>query len=93
MAKTMNDEEWAEKFKPIKNPHLTNGPWNGEMFETYGPELESVRAADPACVWTLVSDGDDDAIVKGYHHVNRMGYFITAVPADDETPDEIDIVD
>lgn len=104
MAEQMNDEQWAEKFKPIKNPHVADSSYNGTMFETYGPELDTVKAADPACVWTLVcgdDDGDDedengdgpkDYILKGYHHVNRMGYFITAVPADDDTPDEIEVV-
>lgn len=103
--KAMTEEEWITKFRPIKNPHVDDSSYGGTMFETYGAELESVRAADPACVWTLVQgEGDDDGdededaesdcndyILKGYHHINRMGYFITALPADDDAPDEIKI--
>ena len=85
MAKTqLTEEEFFEKFRPIKNT-LGDGEasFNGTMFETYGVELEKVRAADPRCVWTFVS-GDGDAIVAGFHFVNRMGYFITEVPCEAE---------
>lgn len=52
------------------------------MFETFGPELGAVRAADPACVWTLVDGDDDDSfyVLSGWHLVNRLGYFITERP-------------
>ncbi len=78
--------EWEEKYNPIKN-HFTQkqeGKFVEDKFETYGEELDYVlRIADtePRRVWTLV-DGDDGNlyIVDGYHHVNRLNYFITEKP-------------
>lgn len=73
-------DAWETKYKPIKN-HI-EGDYDGDdKFETYGEELEFVRAQDPRCIWTLV-DGDDGNlyIVDGYHLVNRVNYFVTEVP-------------
>lgn len=60
----------------------TDAPFDGCVFETFGPELDAVRAADPACVWTLVSSDDDDGLylLTGCHFVNRLGYLITERP-------------
>lgn len=73
--------DWEEKYRPIKN-HITG---EDDKFETYGEELEFVRAQDPRCIWTLV-DGDDGNlyIVDGYHLVNRINYFVTEVPFEGE---------
>jgi hypothetical protein len=47
------------------------------MFETYGKELEFVRAQDPRTVWTLLDCDGTKIVMSGYYHTNRMGYFIT----------------
>jgi hypothetical protein len=72
-------DAWEAKYKPVTN-HFDGT----DKFETYGEELEFVRAQDPRCIWTLV-DGDDGNlyIVDGYHLVNRINYFITEVPFED----------
>jgi hypothetical protein len=69
-------DAWDAKYKPIKN-HFDGS----DKFETYGKELDFVRAQNPRCIWTLV-DGDDGNlyIVDGYHFVNRINYFVTKVP-------------
>ena len=69
-------EAWDAKYKPIENK--LSGCYK---FETYGEELDFVRSQDPKCIWTLV-DGDDGNlyISNGYHLVNRINYFVTAVP-------------
>jgi hypothetical protein len=69
-------DAWEAKYKPVTN-HFDGT----DKFETYGEELDFVRAQDPRCIWTLV-DGDDGNlyIVDGYHLVNRINYFITEVP-------------
>ena len=36
--------------------------------------------ADERFVWTWVDGDDGTYILNGYHHVNRIGYFITEVP-------------
>lgn len=87
-------ELWLEKYQPIDNKFLGMGeegdpegnhPYNGKMFETFGPELEFVLNTPEKRVWTLV-DGDDSStiITAGYHIVNRIGYFITDIPWIDE---------
>lgn len=77
----ITDEEWDEKYKPIRNHFHTGGFDEQQMFETYGQELKFVQNTDPAYVWTEV-DGDDGGvyIVNGYLTVNRIGYYITAKP-------------
>jgi hypothetical protein len=80
-------DAWEAKYKPIKNQFTQKqeGEFVEDKFETYGEELEFVRAQDPRCVWTLV-DGDDGNlyIVDGYHFVNRVNYFVTEVPFEGE---------
>ena len=100
-------EEFEEKFKPIKNHLVTDASFSGAMFETYGPELDFVKAAKPECVWTWM-DGDvsqfhaaihavekngdffkpgdepvDNSFIgDGFHHVDRIGYLVTEIPAE-----------
>jgi hypothetical protein len=75
-------DEWAEKFKPIKN-HFSKDP-DEIMFETYGEEVEFVANYDNKYVWTNIQGDMSDLIVAGYHYVNRLGYYITEVPWEDE---------
>lgn len=81
MPSMMAYEDWVEKFKPIQNSIDPNAAYDGCMFETYGKEMEAVKAANPLYVWTLV-DGDEGKSIlsSGYHYVNRIGYFITEIP-------------
>jgi hypothetical protein len=74
--------KWEEKFKPTKN-HFHSDP-DETMFETYGEEVEFVTKADNKYVWTWIQGDMSDLIVAGYHYVNRLGYYITEVPWDDE---------
>jgi hypothetical protein len=83
----LTEEEWFEQFKPIPNHIDENASFNdgeqGYMFETYGKELEFVKAQAPNTIW-MYGDGDDGGsyIWNGWHIVNRIGYFVTAVPFD-----------
>jgi hypothetical protein len=52
------------------------------MFETYGAEVLQVQAADPRCVWTLADCDGREYVMSGLHIVNRIGYFIAALPFD-----------
>jgi hypothetical protein len=88
--KEMTMEEWEATYKPIpnnidKNASFQNETGQGIMFETYGAELEFVKKADPKHIWTY-GDGDDGGsyIWNGFHFINRLGYFITELPAPDE---------
>lgn len=73
---------WADKFKPKPN-HLSKYP-NEMMYETYGEEVEYVQNHDPNFVWTLVTGDMSDLIVAGYAYVNRLGYYITEIPWEDD---------
>jgi hypothetical protein len=87
---TMGIDEWYETYRPVRNVIAENPSFDmgegGLMFETYGKEVEYVLDVDretPANVWTYMDGEDDPVIVNGYHLVNRIGYFITEVPAID----------
>ena len=89
----MSFDEWLEKYKPITNhidPNASfqNESGSGIMFETYGDEVEFVKAQDENRIWTY-GDGDDGGgyVWNGWHYINRLGYFITEV---DESPIECD---
>jgi hypothetical protein len=87
--KIITFEKWAEEFKPTTNHMDDNASYDGAMFETYGDELDHVRVADKFNIWTLISgDNGSTWIISGYHLVNRMGYFITEKPFED---DEIEV--
>ena len=75
-------QKWEEKFKPIHN-HFSNDP-DQDMFETYGEELDFVCKQDNNKVWTWIQGDMSDLIVAGYHYVNRLGYYITELPWEDE---------
>ena len=81
MSEIYTYDDWAEKFQPIKN-HLVK--YDQLTFETYGEEVEFVQKADNKHIWTEV-DGDNGCyIIAGYHWVNRIHYYITEKPWDDE---------
>ena len=87
--KTLTEQEWFDTYKPLPNHIDPNASFNdgdnGYMFETYGEELDFVKAQEPNRIWTYF-DGDDGGtyICDGYHLVNRIGYFVTTVPYDDK---------
>jgi hypothetical protein len=93
----ITEDEWFKQFKPIPN-HLDeyatfdNEDEQGTFFETYGDQLEFVMAQPSNNIWTYV-DGDNGGtyILNGYRLVNRIGYFITAVPFDDTKDYQIEI--
>jgi len=91
----MSEDEWREKYKPIKNHLDDNASWNGLMFETYGDEHEFVKSTildkDYTYIWTYChGDNNSSYISSGYHWINRLGYLITEIPFDKN--EEIEIV-
>ncbi|ALV27389.1 hypothetical protein [Pannonibacter phragmitetus] len=81
-APALSYDDWLAAYRPVRNTIRKYAPFDGLMFETFGPELDAVSAADPACIWTLVSSDDDDGLylLSGCHFVNRMGYLVTERP-------------
>jgi len=93
----LTEEQWFDTYKPIPNHLDENASFNdgehGYMFETYGDELEFVKAQDSNRIWTY-SDGDNGGtyISDGMHMVNRIGYFVTTVPYDDKQYYQIQLI-
>ena len=82
----MDFDTWCATYKPIKNHIDTNASFDGEMFETYGEEVEFVKTQPQEHIW-MYGDGDDCAayLWNGWGFVNRIGYFITEVPCPPDT--------
>jgi len=82
----MDFEEFVETYKPITNHIDEHASFDGLMFETYGAEVEFVKAQDENRIW-MYGDGDDGGsyLWSGWGFVNRLGYFITEVPFPDNT--------
>lgn len=80
--KELTWSQFEEQYKPIKN-HFRKDP-DETMFETYGEEVEFVTKADNKYVWTWLQGDMSDIICAGYHYVNRLGYYITEVPWEDD---------
>jgi len=72
---------WEDKFKPKKN-HFKD--YDEHMFETYGEEYEYIQSLDPRYVWTNVQGDMSDLLVAGLHYVNRLCYYVTEVPWEDD---------
>ena len=90
----MEFEEFVETYKPITNHIDTNASFDGLMFETYGAEVEFVKAQDENRIW-MYGDGDDGEghIWSGWGFVNRIGYFITEVPCPADTEIQVNLND
>ena len=95
----LTEEQWFDTFKPIPNHIDDNASFQteegvGYMFETYDDELRFVQSQEPNRIWTYC-DGDNGGtyIFQGMRIVNRIGYFVTAVPFDGSKDYQIQIVD
>lgn len=86
---TMSYDEWLSTFRPILNQFDDNASYDGRMFETYGDEVTYVKDQPNPHIWTLLDAEGYTIISKGWHFVNRLGYFVCEVPFTDEDPDEI----
>jgi hypothetical protein len=92
-VKYLSHQQWLETFKPIKfdqeinGEHIegygvgnSEGEFDYSRLETFGEDLEIVKKANPACVWTEIEADGMMIIVNGAHFVNRMSYFVTQEP-------------
>lgn len=86
------ESDFWNTFKPIRNPSEADGPWDGCFFETYGEDLDFVLDTckrRPRCVWTILDCDGEQVVVSGYQTVNRFGYLITQVQAEEGLKYEI----
>lgn len=77
----MKYEEWLENYKPIQNTLVKGAPYDGLMFETFGKEAEFLQTQQAKNIWTLIdTEGNKEVILAGVWRFNRLGYFVTEVP-------------
>lgn len=91
---TITEEFFDDNFKLIKN-HIVGddeASFSGQMFETYGEELEFVIEMEKENRVLTIIEGDgeeynqDDELIStitfttGMHHVNRLGYLVLEKP-------------
>lgn len=84
MTKKLTYDQWFEQYKPQLN-HIMPSEDN-YIYETYSDELNYIlKLKDTKNIWTLIeSDYNDQWIIPGIHIVNRMGYFVTENPWENE---------
>ena len=85
----MSLDQWEEAFRPIDNSQ------ESMLFETFGDDAAAVASAlldNPRSVWTRVETDAGQRILPGEHKVNRVGYYITEVPAPDNLPADFEVV-
>lgn len=78
----IKEDEFYERFEPLKNHIEKNASFDGCMYETYDEEYEYI--VDQHCnnknvqVWTIVTGEDDSMFYEtGIRRVNRVGFLIT----------------
>lgn len=94
----MNYEQWEAQYRPVTNHLDPDASFNdgdgGLMFETYGEDYEYVsqimETQGRHHVWTWVDGDDGSYIVNGMRLINRIGYFLTAVPWKVKTEIKVD---
>jgi len=85
--KNAKEDAWdafVRIYKPIKNKLVKDAPYDGYMFETHGKELKKAQGTPREHIFTLKEEEGAVFIESGYHHVNRLGYFITELPVVNE---------
>ena len=87
----LTEIEFDEKFSLVKNHLDKNASFDGNMFETFGEELEFVKqmAKENRVVTIIEGDCEQDEFGEetpcmyyssGYHLVNRIGFLVTKEP-------------
>jgi hypothetical protein len=80
-SNVFHEDVFYEFFRPFRHPSAKFDIWGGLGLETFGDDLKLVRDYDENFVWTVVdgSEGNDQWIIPGYHHVNRICYLLTEI--------------
>lgn len=85
------EDEWdafVETYKPVQNTITNREEMDGCMFETYGADLDHVRAQPASHIVTVVEAEGGLFLGGGFRVVDRMAYLITENPV----PDNLDVM-
>lgn len=93
---TLTYDDWCAFYAPVKNPVSPYAAFDGTMFETFGDDLAYVQTQPLENIWTLVQgnfdeDGGNLYVINGYYLINRIGYFVTRQPMEEDEDLEIPI--
>jgi len=88
MNKEITYKEWVDTYKPIlnKNKYGQNyvsvqGEESYGAFDVYDDDdKEMLQNTEYQYIWTLTNEDNHDYLLSGVHYVNRMEYYICAVP-------------
>ena len=86
----LSEIEFDEKFTLIRNHLDKNASFDGNMFETYSPEIDFVLEMAKQNRVITILEGEDGEMhstlyyVSGYHLVNRLGFFVVDKPLEEE---------
>jgi len=88
-SSVFHEDVFYEYFRPFRHSSAYFDIWGGHGLETFGKDLQLVREYDENYVWTVIdgSEGSDQWIIPGYHHINRICYLLTEVAHDWATLD------
>lgn len=76
----ISEEAFDHRFRPMKHPEAHFDSWGGLGIETFGADWALVQKLHPSRVWTVndgCDEGEDQWILPGIHHVNRVVYLYT----------------
>jgi hypothetical protein len=74
-------KEYVEQYQPIKNHLVTDAPFDGYMYETFGEEVEYVLSLrNTRNVWAIIEDDGYKYVIPGYYYIAPLGYIITEKP-------------
>ena len=92
----MSEDEFYEKYNPLKNHLDSDAAFDGCMFETFGEEVEFINKIAESLVkgkiWTIIEVEGKFYFLSGWHFINRFGYLVTEeiVPDDEEIEVKLD---
>ena len=83
MSRTILEDDWVAEFKPLPAPQPGSGYDYGDgctLIDGHSREdLTYLKSVESNRIWTVVT-GDGDAIIPGFHVVNRLGNIVTEKP-------------
>lgn len=80
----LHEDTFYKHFKPYRHPKASYNIWGGLGLETFDADYDLVRSLRGEFVWTVLDgEANDQWIVPGIHHVNRVCYLVTEIPHND----------
>jgi len=76
--------EWKNKYKPLKDGKVRLKFLDPAIDENMA-ELNKIKIESPRTIWTEKKSGGTWFIQNGIHFADRMGFYITEIPYEEDT--------